>query len=31
LANADVSKVLRIFSSETSNVAQRPTLSVTFQ
>jgi hypothetical protein len=31
LANADVSKVLRVFSSEAANLAQRPTLSVTFQ
>lgn len=31
LANADVSKVLRIYSSEAANTAQRPTLSVTFQ
>jgi len=31
LANADVNKVLRICSSEAANIAQRPTLAVTFQ
>jgi hypothetical protein len=30
LANQDTGKVLRLYSSEASNVAQRPTLSVTY-
>jgi hypothetical protein len=31
LANQDASKVLRVYSSEASDVAKRPTLSVTYQ
>jgi hypothetical protein len=30
LANRDAGKVLRIFSSEAGNVAQRPSLSITY-
>jgi hypothetical protein len=31
LANQDVGNVLRVYSSEVSDVAKRPTLSVTYQ